>query len=410
MATMYRKELNQLSAARVVHLTEPGLYADGGGLALQVAPGGSKSWSFRFMVKGKQRKMGLGSFPAVSLAQVREIAARYRTAIGQGLDPADVREKEWAARGLRAAPAEKTFDDCAASYIETHREGWKNPKHAQQWTNTLATYASPVFGLAPISSISTDMVLNVLRPIWTEKNETASRVRGRIENVLDWASAQKFRSGDNPARWRGHLEYLLADPTKVAPVKHHPALAFVRMASFFAELRRLNSISAAALEFCILTASRTNEVTGARVEEVNLKRGVWTIPKERMKMGREHRIPLTPRALQIAGQRIAIAKIDESIYLFPGKSKRTEARPISNMAMLEVVRGMSFGHITVHGFRSSFRDWAAECTEYPSDVVEMALAHVVKNKAEAAYRRGDMLERRQPLMAEWEKFCLQRLA
>ncbi|WP_366520176.1 tyrosine-type recombinase/integrase [Robbsia andropogonis] len=401
MAISYKKELNQLSAVRVARLTAPGLYADGGGLGLLISPAGTRSWVFRFSFNGKERRMGAGSYPAVSLAMARELAGKYRAWAKQGIDPAKARNAEKAI----AMPAvhEKTFSECAAEYIESQKPGWKSEKHAQQWTNTLKTYTFEKFGSLPIRAVDTDLVMSALSVIWICKNETATRVRGRIESILDWAAVKKYRSGDNPARWRGHLEHLLADPNKVTPVKHHPALPFSRMVSFFRALQKLDSMSAAALEFTILTAARTNETQGALPREFNLKKRIWTIPAERMKASREHRVPLSSRACQIAAQRIEIERREKTGYMFPGKRP---GKTMSNMAMLEVLRGMKIGHYTVHGFRSSFRDWAAECTEYPNEMLEMALAHTVKNAAEAAYRRGDMFERRIPLMNEWERYCL----
>lgn len=399
MVTAYKKGLNLLSAVRIAKLVEPGFYSDGGGLGLRIRAGGSRAWAFRFMIDRKAVTMGLGPYPEVSLAQAREAAAACRAQVGAGIDPKVARDAARAAD----APASHTltFDDCAARFIEAHRASWRNAKHADQWRNTLATYASPKFGDRPVAAIDTDLVMAVLEPIWRTKNETAGRVRGRIENILDWATVKKYRSGDNPARWRGHLEYLLPESSRVVVVKHHEALPYAGIHEFMAALRARTSKSAAALEFTILTAARTGETTGAISEEFDLDAAVWTVPAERMKMRRAHRVPLCARAVEIARERIAAVKEIGPPYLFPG----VRGKHLSNMAMLELVRGMPFGDITVHGFRSTFRDWAAECTEYPNEVVEAALAHVVANKTEAAYRRGDMLERRVPLMREWAAYC-----
>ncbi|WP_429497101.1 tyrosine-type recombinase/integrase [Robbsia andropogonis] len=400
MASTYNKGLNQLSALKVSRTTDPGFYSDGGGLGLQVTKAGVRFWVFRYMLAGKQRKMGLGPFPEVSLAAARDLAATNRSILRSGRDPITARNADLVPIEAKKVP---TFDEAAAAYIDAHSPTWRNDKHRDQWTNTLATYASPHFGNRAVDLIDTEVVLKALKPIWLTKNETATRVRQRVETVLDWATVQKMRSGDNPARWRGHMSYLLPAPDRVAPVVHHPALPFATMADFMVDLRQLDSLSARALEFTILTAVRTGETLGAVPAEFDLAKAIWTIPKERMKARRDHRVPLGPRALEIASERIEAEKASGTKMLFPGARK---GRPLSNMAMLQVVRGMTWGHLTVHGFRSTFRDWAAERTAYANEVVEMALAHTVGNATEAAYRRGDMLERRAPLMAEWEDYCL----
>jgi integrase len=292
-----------------------------------------------------------------------------------------------------------TFRQCAEAYIDAHRAGWRNPKHAGQWPATLETYVYPTMGALPVQAVDVGLVMKAVEPIWTTKPETAGRVRGRIESVLDWATARGYRQGENPARWRGHLENLLPKKSKVRRVEHHAALAYTEIAEFVAELRRQEGVGARALEFAILTAARTGEVLGARWDEINIAERLWTVPASRMKAGKEHRVPLSDAALAIVERLAAIRSGD---FVFPGAR---EGRPLSNMAMLMTLRRMGRGELTAHGFRSSFRDWAAERTAFPAEVAEMALAHVVGNKVEAAYRRGDMFEKRRQLADAWAKFC-----
>jgi integrase len=374
----------------------PGLIADGGGLYLQVSTGGTKAWLFRYMRSGRARKMGLGPVHTVTLAAARESATEARRAILAGLDPIDERlAKRQAARLAVASIA--TFREVAERYVEAHRAGWRNEKHAGQWTATLVRYVYPVIGGLSVASIDSALVLKIVEPIWSHKPETAKRVRGRIEAVLDYAKARGLRSGDNPAAWKGHLDKLLPSPSKVRQIKHHHALPYEEMPEFVCELRLRSSVSAKALEFLILTAARTGEVIGARWSEIDRNAQVWTIPARRMKGGREHRVPLSRRALEIFDE-LSVA----GEFVFRG---RDENRPLSNMALLEMVRGLSESGETVHGFRSTFRDWAAEQTSYPNFVVEMALAHAVADKVEAAYRRGDLLLKRTQLMADWATYC-----
>ena len=292
-----------------------------------------------------------------------------------------------------------TFQQCAEGYITAHRAGWRNGKHRDQWSNTLATYVNPVFGSLPVQNIDTALVMKAIEPIWSEKPETASRVRGRIEAILDWATARGFRVGENPARWRGHLDKLLPKKTKVRRVEHHAALPFAEMGTFLAELRKQSGVGARALEFAILTAARTGEAIGARWEELDLTERTWTIPAERMKAEKEHRVPLSDAAHPILEE---LAKVRHDDFVFPGD--RAD-RPLSNMAMTMTLRRMGRGDLTVHGFRSSFRDWAAERTGFPAEVAEMALAHTVADKVEAAYRRGDLFQKRRQLMEAWARFC-----
>lgn len=390
---------NKLSQLTVSKTTKPGLYADGGGLYLQITSAGVKSWLFRYMRAGKARGMGLGPVHTIGLAEARTRALDCRRLLLDGVDPIDARDAERAKQRVAQAN-DVTFKQCADKYIEAHRAGWKNAKHADQWTNTLATYAEPVFDLLPVSAIDTALVMKVLEPIWTTKTETASRVRGRIESVLDWATVHGYRVGENPARLKGHLDKLLPKRSRVQKVKHHPALPYADLPDFMKLLRAEEGIAARALELLILSATRTNEVIGARWPEFKLDEGVWIIPAERMKMRKEHRVPLSAQA-------IALVKAQENTkqgdYVFPGAKYQ---KPLSNMAMLQLLDRMKRNDITVHGFRSTFRDWAGETTHYPREVCEAALAHGIKDKAEAAYARGDLFVKRAALMQDWADFTI----
>ncbi|WP_243856657.1 site-specific integrase [Paraburkholderia sp. BL6665CI2N2] len=377
--------------------TKTGLYADGGGLYLQITSTGAKSWLFRYMRAGKARGMGLGPLHTIGLAEARAKALDCRRLLLDGKDPIDTRKDERQAQ--LAATGEMTFEKCAEKYIAAHRSGWKNAKHADQWINTLTTYAYPVFNSLPVSAIDTALVMKVLEPIWTTKTETATRVRGRIESVLDWATVSGYRSGENPARLKGHLDNLLPKRSKVQKVAHHPALPYGEVGKFVGLVRAQDGAAARALELVILTASRTNEVIASTWQEFDLNTGVWTIPAERMKMGKEHRVPLSARAIEIIKAQEAIRQND---YVFPGARY---GKPLSNMAMLELLRRMGRTDITVHGFRSTFRDWAGETTHYPREVCEAALAHGIKDKAEAAYARGDLFTKRAALMQDWATYA-----
>jgi len=391
------KEIERLSALAVARASKPGLYPDGAGLYLRIGRGGNKAWAFRFMLDGKAREMGLGSLKKVSLAAARKKAIDARLMLSEGKDPLahrrDAQAKRAAAEKLAAASS-ITFDDCAEAYIRAHEASWRNPKHRQQWRNTLTTYVSPVFGRVSVQHVDISLVIKVLEPIWNEKTETASRVRGRIEVILDWAKVRGYRTGENPARWRGHLDHLLPARSKVRRVKHHAALPYVEISAFMKELREMSGVGAAALEFLILTASRTGEVIGARRSEMDFRARNWVVPAERMKGDREHRIPLSPAAIAVLRR----MEGDSDSYLFPGRDGNTS---LSDMALLMVLARMNRGVITAHGFRSTFRDWAAERTNFPSEVVEMALAHAVESKTEAAYRRTDLFEKRRRLMDAW---------
>lgn len=393
-----RRNINRLSARTVAALAKPGYHADGGGLYLQVSPAGTKSWIFRFTLDGRAREMGLGGLATVSLAVARTKAQECRALLLDGVDPIEARRERRVA-GRAAAARVMSFAACAAAYIEAHRAGWRNAKHADQWRNTLRTYAEPVLGDVPVHAIDTALVMKVLEPIWRTRTETASRLRGRIEAVLDWATVRGLRSGENPARWRGHLDHLLPERAKVQQVVHHPALPYDEMAGFMAALRAQDGIAARGLEFQILTAARTGEVIGARWEEFDEAKRQWTVPAGRMKAGREHRVALSSRALAILGSMRAVA---QSEYVFPGQRA---GRPLSNMAFLQLLKRMQRNDLTAHGFRSTFRDWAAEQTSYAREVVEMALAHAISDKVEAAYRRGDLFEKRRQLMENWARHC-----
>jgi integrase len=387
---------NKLTARTVETKKVPGYYSDGGNLYLRVSPNLTKTWAFYYKKDGKRTEMGLGSVSNLSLEQARERASELRKQLATGIDPLSAKQQREAERKAERAHF-MTFQQCAEAYITAHRAGWKNPKHIQQWQNTLAQYAFPIFGELDVKTIDTGLITQCLEPIWLTKNETAGRVRGRIESILDWATARKYRTGENPARWRGHLDKLLAKPSKVQKTEHHSALPYAEIHGFMNQLHQQEGIAAKCLEFTILTAARTGESIGATWGEIDLGAKIWTIPAGRMKASREHRVPLSPPALSILQE---MASVRQSNYVFPGTKKG-----LSNMAMLAVLKRMDRAAITVHGFRSSFRDWAAESTAYPGEVVEMALAHAIKNLTEAAYRRGDLLEKRSRLMEEWARFC-----
>jgi integrase len=390
--------IGKLTALKVDKVRAPGYYGDGGGLFLQVSKYGSKSWVFRFKVNGRLREMGLGSLDTYGLAEARERARACRKLRDEGKDPIEERIAARLAVKLDATKV-MTFEQCAERYIAAHSSAWRNPKHRDQWSSTLATYVNPIFGALPVQGIDTALVMNVVEPIWNEKPETASRVRGRIESILDWAAARGYRAGENPARWRGHLDKLLPKKTKVRRVEHHAALPFVGIGAFIADLRLQEGVAARALEFAILTAARTSEVIAARWDEFDLAERLWTVPAERMKAGKDHRVPLSDAALAIVE---LMAEIRRGDHVFPGGRA---GRPISNMAMLMLLRRMGRVDLTIHGFRSSFRDWAAERTGFPAEVAEMALAHTVSDKVEAAYRRGDLFQKRRQLMDAWTRFC-----
>lgn len=391
------KLAKELGALAVSKLNTPGLHFVGGvaGLGLQIA-GGSRSWTLRVTIGGRRRDMGLGAYPAVTLAQAREKAREARELIRQGVDP--IERQRVAQSALRAAVASAlTFKETAKAYMATHEAGWKSAKHGQQWRNTLETYAYPVMGDLLVRDVEKEHVLAALRPIWTEKNETASRLRGRIELVLSYAMQAGYRpEGLNPARWKGGLDKLLPAPSKVAKSEHHAALSVGEVGDFMQRLRSAEGMGAKALEFAILTAARSGEVRGATWAEIDLIGKVWTVPAARMKAGNEHRVPLSDAAVALLKGLPVMAGTG---YVFAA----ARGGQLSDMTLSAVMRRMGVQAVP-HGFRSTFRDWAAERANYPNEVAEMALAHTIKSKVEASYRRGDLFEKRRAMMEQWALF------
>ena len=387
------KELGPLDVGR---LNTPGLNFVGGvaGLALQVSTSGARSWILRVMVGGKRRDMGLGGYPDVTLAGAKVAARKAREKIKEGIDPIDDGKAKRSALAAAVASA-MTFSDAAAAYIATKEHEWKSAKHGAQWRATLETYAYPIIGKVFVRDIGLEHVVKVLEPIWTTKTETASRLRGRIEAVLGWATVRGYRKGDNPARWRGHLDKVLAQPGKVWTIEHHAALDWHEVGAFMATLREREGTAARMLEFAILTAARSGEVRGATWGEIDLAGAVWTIPVGRMKAKKEHRIPLSNTAVKLLK---ALPRDGE--FVFPSPT----GKQLSNAAMSKLLDRMGRSDITGHGFRSTFRDWAGETTAYPREVIEHALAHQLKDKAEASYARGTLFDKRRRLMDDWAKF------
>ncbi|MGO9401026.1 MAG: tyrosine-type recombinase/integrase [Xanthobacteraceae bacterium] len=383
------RKINRLNARAVVTATKYGRHADGAGLYLSVSPNGGRRWVFLFRWHGKPTEIGLGSARDVTLARARELASQARAKLAEGINPRDARRP---ARGATA-----TFGECADRVIDAMRPSWRSGKHAGQWEMTLREYAAPLRRL-PAEKITTDDVLSVLKPLWNQKPETASRLRGRIERVLDAAKAQGLRNGENPARWRGHLNQLLPKRQRLTR-GHHAAMPYAALPAFVSDLRARQATAALALEFAILTAARSGEVLGARWDEFDLNHAAWTIPAARMKAGREHRVPLSKRSLEIV---TTMQEACNGDFVFFGQNA---GKPLSMMSLSMVLRRMKIEGVTVHGFRSAFRDWAAECTNFPNEVCEAALAHVVQNKAEAAYRRGDLFDKRRKLMDAWAAYC-----
>lgn len=397
---------------KLVRHGEPGLTNDGAGLYLKVGRSGAASWIYRFKLDGKSRDMGLGALSHCALPDARRLASDARALVKSGIDPINARNESNI--GVASEPAVAvTFQQAAEEYVEAHKAGWKSAKHAQQWTNTLTTYAYPKMAEKAVCDIDTDDVLDVLRPIWLSKAETASRVRNRIELVLDAAKARNLRQGENPARWRGHLDKLLAK-RKVTDKCNHAALPWTEIPRFYAALCECNDLSSLAIRLTVLCAVRTNETLGARWSEFDLDEALWSIPAARMKRSKVHRVPLSEEAVRVLKQLQAQQK---NAYVFPGMK---DNKPLSNLAMLMKLRRMDASSIntggcgwrntagqviTMHGFRSSFRDWAAEATSFQNIVPEMALAHSIGNAAEAAYRRGDLLEKRRELMSLWAAYC-----
>ena len=403
-----------LTALEIKH-AKAGMHADGNGLYLRVQASGAKGWIFRFQLGGKRREMGIGTLAERPAVDARAAAAELGRMVREGIDPIEERNRREQEANDAAKQAEAgtvLFRQVAADYIASHRAGWRNAKHADQWANTLATYAEPVIGdLAP-ADVTTEHLLTILSPIWTTKPETASRVRSRIELVLSYAKAKKLRDGENPAMWRGHLDALLPKPSRVKKVRHHPALPYAQMSEFMLALRNVQGLGARALEFVILNAARSGEVRLAEWREIDLDAATWTIPADRMKARRAHRVPLSQAALRLLE---SLPRLDGTDLLFPGMR---EQRPMSDMALTAVIRRMnedrprwidpkSNAQAVPHGFRSTFRDWCAEQTHFPAEMAEIALAHTVGDKVEAAYRRGDMFEKRRAMMQAWAEWCLQ---
>jgi integrase len=382
------RKINRLNARAVATIRECGRHADGGGLYLSISPNGGRRWVFLYRWHGKPTELGFGSARDVTLARARELAGQARAKLAEGSNPKDARRPTEGA----------TFGECADRVIASMRPSWRSSKHAAQWEMTLREYAAPLRRL-PADKITTDDVLSVLKPLWNEKPETASRLRGRIERVLDAAKAQGLRGGENPARWRGHLDQLLPKRPRLTR-GHHAAMPYSEVSAFMVDLQKRNATAGAALEFTILTAARSGETLRAKKAEFDIDRGVWVVPATRMKAGREHRVPLSRRALKIVKQ--AMADYPDGDFLFPGQKID---RPLSAMALEMMLRRMKIEDATVHGFRSSFRDWASECTNFTNEVCEAALAHVIEDKAEAAYRRGDLFEKRRKLMEAWAVYC-----
>jgi integrase len=429
------QKAKELSALAVSKLIAPGMHAVGGvdGLYLRISDTSARSWIVRLTVDGKRREMGLGGFPDVTLAEAREKARGARSDLRMGIDPVEQRRQARSARQALKA-TQRTFADCAKAYIEAHSDGWRNAKHRAQWPATFETYVYPTMGAILVSEITQAHVLEVLRPIWKAKTQTATRLRGRIEQVLSWATAAGYRQGENPARWTGLLDQLLPAPGKVSKVQHHRALPIDQVPAFILALRQHEGLSAKALEFAILTAARSGEVRGATWSEIDLKvegdesspsiargattpeidlkigllnqqtycpsrhqAGVWTVPGERMKAGREHRVPLSSQAAKLLQ---ALPRIEGTDYVFPAP----RGGQLSDMALTALMRRMKVDAVP-HGFRSTFRDWCSERTNYPRDLAEQALAHAIESKVEAAYRRGDALEKRRGMMQAWADYC-----
>jgi integrase len=388
----------RLTALEVSRLVTPGMHRVDDHLYLQVRSGTSRSWIVRYTFQGRPGYLGLGGLNKLSLADARSKAKAALALLGNDIDPVLQKRAAKQRRELEAAKC-VTFREAADRFVAGHRESWRSDKHRQQWDSTLATYAFPVIGNLPVNEIDIGIVLKVIEPIWSEKPETASRLRGRIETVIDWATARGYRSGDNPARWRGLLENLLPAKSKVRKVRHHPALPHTEIGAFMVELRAREGAAASMLQFAILCAARTGEVLGSRWSEIDLKQRVWTVPADRMKAGREHRVPLSASAVAILEK---MAEIKQSDFVFPGDKS---GQPFSNMAMLAALRRMNRADLTTHGFRSTFRTWAADQPGNWRDVAEAALAHVVGDDTERAYNRGDLFEKRRKLMDAWARYC-----
>ncbi|MEI7668575.1 MAG: integrase arm-type DNA-binding domain-containing protein [Pseudomonadota bacterium] len=404
------RQIGKLTAIEVAKKKESGVYADGGNLYLQVTKTASKSWLFRYMLAGKSREMGLGSVTDLSLSVAREKAAEYRKLVNEGIDPINNRKQDNAKKRLEEAKI-ITFKECGEKYIAAHSPTWRNAKHAWQWQNSLEKFVYSVFGDISVQDIDTNLVMKALEPIWKTKTETATRVRGRIEVILDWAKVREYRTGENPARWRGHLENLLPRPSKFQKIEHQPSLSYQKIGDFMQSLKKQEGMAALALQFTILTAARTSETICATWQEIDLQKKVWIVPANHTKAGREHRVPLSETAIAIlheAKKQNELlgyqSKNADSDFIFSGFK---QGKHLSNTAMLMLLRRMKSDDITVHGFRSSFRNWAAEQTNYPREIAEAALSHTSGDKVEIAYLRSDFFEKRRQMMDAWSRYCHQ---
>lgn len=393
------KTHQRLTALGLTKIKEPGDYADGDGLYLQVTGSGGRSWIYRFALAKRRREMGLGPAKAVSLAAAREAAAKARALVKAGKDPIAARDAELAQQKLEEARG-VTFREAAEQFLKNHEGTWRNPKHRQQWKNTLTTYVYPRVGNLWVGAVGVAEVTRILDPIWQSKPETAARVRGRIERVLDWAKARGLRTGENPARWRGHLDAVYPASSKVRKVKHHAAIPIDDMPKVYARLVKATGMAALAARFTILTAVRVSETTGGMLDEVNVQEAIWSISAARMKMEKGHRVPLSGEALAVLRE-VDERRADGEQLLFPGQRAR---RPLSLTSVLKALRAAGAGDATTHGCRSTFKDWATERTNFPNEVSEMALAHAISDKTERAYRRGELMEKRAALMEQWARF------
>jgi integrase len=396
--TQRHRQRDRLTDRKIQTLKTPGFYSDGGNLYLDAWNLPLRNWVLRYSRSGRAHDYGLGAYPAVSLAEARLARDATLAKLRAGIDPVEERRTEKLAPKLERAKL-MTFKQCAEAYIAAHEAAWKSAKHVRQWSQTLDAYVYPIFGASPVATVDTALVMKALDPIWRGKTETAARTRGRIEAILDWATARGYRQGENPARWRGHLENLLPRKTKVHRIEHHAALPYGELPQFMTELAAQAGVGALALKLCILTATRTSETLGARWDEVNLADKLWTIPAARMKAGKEHRVPLSEPALDILKR---LQKLPPSPFVFAGANPRC---PVGQMAMAQALHRMGRDDLTVHGFRSTFRDWIGERTNFASEIAEMALAHKIPNKVEEAYRRGDLLAKRKQLMDAWARFA-----
>lgn len=405
VVNMGKRVLHRLSELQIKTFKERGYYADGGGLYFRISEYETRGWVFRYSRQGKAREMGLGTYPDVTLKEARNAALECRKALLIHQDPIEKR-KALVSTMLAERQAGLTFEQCANEFIKAKEHEWKNTKSAGQWRATLETYAFPVIGKMLVRDVEQTHILKILEPIWTNKTETASRLRGRIESIIDYARARKYRTTDNPAAWKGHLDKILAAPSKVKTIEHHPALPFKRMGAFMEALGKQAGNGARALEFTILTNSRTGETRKATWKQIDLENAVWTIPPVNMKAGKEHRVPLSPQALKLLSE---LPRTGD--YVFPGAT----GEMLSDMSVNAVIRRMNNPEmmwtdeqgrgVVAHGFRSSFRDWAGETTAYPREVIEHSMAHKLKDKAEAAYARGTMFDKRRGLMDAWAKYC-----